>query len=194
MEQSLRFHSGKKICFNSYPEPTNAPYGIAKRALLVMLQAYHQQYGMKGAYPISTNLYGPNDHSNLLTSHVIPAIIDKCLNITNGVSDVLSLWGTGEPTRDFLYVDDLIRGLLLIGLTQEPEPINFGSGQEVSILSLAHLIQELMGLHVPIVFSSDKRDGQKRRLLDITKANELGWYPTVTLREGLMKTIESKWR
>lgn len=178
--------------FNGYPEPTNAPYGIAKRALLVMLQAYHEQYGLKGAYPISTNLYGPGDHSNLLTSHVIPAIVDKCISISNGTSDVLSLWGTGTPTRDFLYIDDLIKGLLLMGLTENPVPINFGSGQETSILSLTHLVQELLGIEVPIIFASNKPDGQKRRLLDISKAKDLGWEPTTDLRTGLMKVIEEK--
>lgn len=179
--------------FDGYPEPTNAPYGIAKRALLAMLQGYRDQYGMKGAYPVPTNAYGPGDTFHPLTSHVIPAIIDKALAIENGTSDTLSLWGSGMPTRDFLYVEDFVQGLLLLAQEdKEFTPINLGSGTEVSIMDLGHRVLDIMGLDAPLICSGSGPDGQARRCLDITKAQDLGWVPTVPLHTGLERTIN--WR
>jgi nucleoside-diphosphate-sugar epimerase len=187
----LPFREGS--LFDGYPEPTNAPYGIAKRALLAMLQGYRDQYGMRGAYPVPTNCYGPGDSFHPLTSHVIPAVINKALAIENGKSDTLSLWGTGSPTRDFLYVDDLIQGFILLAKQDTRfTPVNLGSGTEISILDLAHRVLDIMDLDFPIICSGGNLDGQARRCLDITMAGNLGWTPTTPLHTGLQKTIE--WR
>lgn len=171
-----------------YPEETNAAYGIAKRALITMAQAYWQQYDFNAITVIPTNLYGPGDNFDLETSHVIPAIIRKMVSDPYGD---IELWGTGDATRDFLYVEDAAEGIVMATERYESDmPVNLGSGEEVSIFSTAFEINRLTAFQGDITWNSRKPDGQPRRLLDISTARNFGWKPTTTLDKGLKKTIE----
>lgn len=173
--------------WNGYPEETNAPYGIAKRCLLEGAKAYRQQYGLDVTTLIPTNLYGPNDNFDLGSSHIIPAVIRKC----SEDDKALKLWGTGKPTRDFLYVEDCADAIIKAVECNDPGPINLGSGREVSIFETAKLISDMMGAGRWISFEKDKPDGQPRRALDSSKAEEiLGWKATTQLEYGLRKTID----
>lgn len=178
--------------WDGYPEETNAPYGLAKKMLLVAGQAYRQQYGFQSIFLLPVNLYGPGDNFDPESSHVIPALIRKCLEARDSGSSELRVWGTGRPTREFLYVDDAARGILLAAEHHgSGQPVNLGSGQEISIEKLAEKIAELTGFEGELVWESDKPDGQPRRCLDISRAQELfGFTAQVSFEEGLKSTIE----
>lgn len=179
--------------FNGFPEETNAPYGIAKRSLLILLNSYYKQYGFKSSYIIPTNLYGPGDHFNTMNSHVIPAIISKVYQAKENEDESITLWGTGRVSRDFLYVDDCCDGLVLALENYESIsniPINLGSGKEVYIDDLTELICEIMEYKGRIIWDQSYPSGQPRRCLDISKAKELLKFERKTiLRDGLKKTI-----
>lgn len=174
-----------------YPEETNAPYGLAKKMLLVQLQSYRQEYGFHGIYLLPVNLYGPRDNFDLENSHVIPAIIRKCLEARNRGENKIVLWGTGNVSREFLYVQDAARGILLAGeYYDRPEPVNLGFGQEISIRELSGLIRELTGYPGQIEWDSSKPEGQPRRCLNTSRAErEFGFKAEVSLRNGLRETI-----
>lgn len=178
--------------WSGYPEPTNAPYGIAKRALLVMAQAYRAQYGLQAVYVIPANLYGPGDDFDPATSHVIPALIRKCVEAVDQGRDEIVAWGDGTPTREFLHVRDAARGLMLAAERYESaDPVNLGTGQEISISDLLAKIAALAGYHGRIVWDATKPGGQRRRQLDTSRARDLfGFAPEVPLVEGLRETIE----
>ncbi len=178
--------------WNGYPEETNAPYGLAKKMLLVQLQAYRQQYGFKGVYLLPVNLYGPRDNFDARTSHVIPALIKKCLDAVESGAASITCWGTGRASREFLYVDDAADGIAAAAARyREPEPVNLGSGQEITIAELTELIAELVGFRGEIVWDTTKPDGQPRRWLDTSRAErEFGFRATTELREGLVSTID----
>lgn len=177
--------------WSGYPEETNAPYGVAKKSLLVMLQAYRQQYGLNGIYLLPVNLYGPRDNFHLHTSHVIPALIRKCVEAVEAGRDEIDAWGTGSATREFFYVEDCAEGLILAAERYDgPEPINLGCGQEISIKALLELIAELTGFTGRIKWDATKPDGQPRRCLDTSRARDLlGFTAQTDLRAGLEKTI-----
>jgi GDP-L-fucose synthase len=179
--------------WNGYPEETNAPYGLAKKMLLVQLQAYRQQYGFEGIYLLPVNLYGPRDNFDERTSHVIPALIRKCEEAVASGADSIVCWGTGRASREFLYVDDAAEGIVTAAARYSgPEPVNLGSGQEISIAELTELIAELVGFNGEIVWDTSKPDGQPRRWLDTSRAErEFGFRARTSLREGLERTIES---
>lgn len=174
--------------FDGYPEETNAPYGIAKRALYTMLKAYQDEYGLRFAYVIPTNLYGPGDNFDDSTSHVIPALIKKCLS----GQDEIEIWGTGRATRDFLYVEDAARAIKLAGdIYDRPEPLNIGSGDEIRIDTLLHFIVQNTKFCGKIKYDGSKPDGQPRRALNINAAKDaLGWQPEMSLKDGLRRTVE----
>ena len=174
-----------------YPEETNAPYGIAKKTLLVGAQGYREQYGTNAVFLLPVNLYGPRDNSNLETSHVIPALIRKMLEARDRGEPKIVLWGDGSPTREFLYVDDCAEGIVLAAERYDgPEPVNLGTGNEISICDLAALIAELTGYDGEIVWDTDKPNGQPRRRLDVSRAEALfGFRASTPLREGLERTI-----
>lgn len=178
--------------WNGYPEETNAPYGIAKKMTLVQAQAYHQQYGFNATYLLPVNLYGPGDNFDPETSHVIPALIKKCVDAMEVSTDKITVWGTGEPTREYLYVEDAAEGIVLATEKyNKPEPVNLGSGFEISIKHLAGLIAELTGFKGQLVWDISKPDGQPRRLFDTSKAEkEFGFRARTSFKEGLRKTIE----
>jgi len=178
--------------WNGYPEETNAPYGLAKKMLLVQSQAYRSQYGFNSIYLLPVNLYGPRDNFDLETSHVIPAIIRKCLEAIARRDDYIIVWGTGQATREFLYVEDAAEGILLAAEHYNAsDPVNLGSGMEISIRDLVHLIAKLTGFTGEIIWDTTKPDGQPRRCLDITKAERLfGFRAKTSFEEGLRKTIE----
>ncbi len=178
--------------WGGYPEETNAPYGLAKKMLLVQLQSYRQEYGFRGIYLLPVNLYGPRDNFDLESSHVIPAIIRKCVEARNRQENKIVLWGTGDVSREFLYVEDAVRGILLAGEHYDkPEPVNLGSGQEISIRELSCRIRELTGFSGEIEWDSNKPDGQPRRCLNTARAEqEFGFKAKVTLRNGLRETVE----
>jgi GDP-L-fucose synthase len=178
--------------WNGYPEETNAPYGVAKKALMVMLQAYRQQYGLNGIYLLPVNLYGPHDNFDLESSHVIPALIRKCVEARERGDRVLTVWGTGTASREFLYVDDCAEGLLLaLEKYDSPEPMNLGSGREISIRELTELIAGLCGFRGEIVWDASKPDGQPRRCLDVSRAREkIGFVAKTSLEDGLRRTID----
>jgi GDP-L-fucose synthase len=178
--------------WNGYPEITNAPYGVAKKAALVMLDAYHRQYGLNGAYVLPVNLYGPHDNFDLHTSHVIPALIRKCIAAIEGGQDHVTCWGTGNVSREFLYVDDAAEGILRAAeVMNEPIPINLGTQMEITIKDLVTLIARLTGFTGEIRWDSSKPDGQPRRCLDTTRARQLlNWQAKVGFEEGLRRTIE----
>jgi len=177
--------------WNGYPEETNAPYGIAKRALLVQLQAYRQEYGFNGIFVLPTNLYGPGDNFDLETSHVIPAMIRKFIEARDRGERSVTLWGDGSPTREFLYVDDAAEAVVLATEHYESaEPVNAGSGREISIRDLATLIAEKTRFSGEIIWNAAEPNGQPRRMLDVSRAaNEFGFRAAMPLEEGLSKTI-----
>lgn len=178
--------------WNGYPEETNAPYGLAKKMLLVQLQAYRQQYGFNGIYLLPVNLYGPRDNFDPEYSHVIPAIIKKCVDAKRQGMGRIVAWGTGEATREFLYVEDAAEAILLATERyNKPDPVNIGSGEEIRIRDLVYLIKELTGFEGVVEWDTSKPDGQPRRRLDTSRAeNEFGFKAAVSLREGLQRTIE----
>ena len=178
--------------WNGYPEETNAPYGLAKKMLLVQLQAYRQQYGFNGIYLLPVNLYGPGDNFDPETSHVIPALIRRMVEAKERGSDSVTVWGTGDASREFFYVEDAAEGIVLASERfNKPEPVNLGSGEETRIRDLVPLIAELVGYDGEVKWDSSKPDGQPRRMLDTTRASEeFGFHAKVGLREGLMRTIE----
>jgi GDP-L-fucose synthase len=178
--------------WNGYPEETNAPYGLAKRLLLVMGQAYRRQYGLNTIYLLPANLYGPHDNFDLQTSHVIPAIVRKFMEAAEKKAPETPLWGTGEASREFLYVEDAAEGIVLATERYDgEEPVNLGTGKEVKIRELAETIAELTGFQGKIRWDTSKPDGQPRRSLDVGRAKKLfGFEAKVPLREGLKTTID----
>ena len=178
--------------WNGYPEETNAPYGLAKKMLLVQSQAYRQQYGYNSVFLVPVNLYGPRDNFDLESSHVIPALIRKCVEAQERGDDHIVAWGSGSPTREFLYVEDAAEGILLATERyNESDPVNLGSGMEISIKDLMRLIARLTGFEGQIVWDTSKPDGQPRRSLDTSKAERLfGFRAKTPFEEGLCQTIE----
>jgi GDP-L-fucose synthase len=178
--------------WNGYPEETNAPYGLAKKMLLVQLQAYRQQYGFEGIYLLPVNLYGPGDNFDERTSHVIPALIRKCEEALESDAHSIVCWGTGAASREFLYVDDAAAGIVAAAARYSGgEPVNLGSGQEISISALTKLIAELVGFSGEIVWDHTKPDGQPRRWLDTSRAErEFGFRASTPLRAGLERTVD----
>lgn len=178
--------------WNGYPEETNAPYGVAKKALLVMAQSYRAQYGTNSVVLLPVNLYGPRDNFDIESSHVIPAMIRKCVDAMVASRDEIVLWGDGSPTREFLYVDDCARGLLLAAERYDgAEPINLGAGFEIATRDLAALIQKLTGYQGRIVWDTSRPNGQPRRCLDVSRAEKLlGFRASTGFEEGLRKTID----
>ena len=179
--------------WDGYPEETNAPYGLAKKMLLVQAQAYRRQYGFNAIYLLPVNLYGPGDNSDLQSSHVIPALIRKCLEAKQAGATSVEVWGTGTPTREFLYVDDAARGTMLAAERYDkPDPVNLGSSDEISIRDLVTLIAELTGFTGEIVFDASKPDGQPRRKLNVERAKrDFGFTSQTPFRLGLKETINS---
>jgi GDP-L-fucose synthase len=177
--------------WDGYPEGTNAPYGIAKKTLLVGAQGYREQYGTNAVFLLPVNLYGPRDHFNLETSHVIPALIRKMVEARERGESKIVLWGDGSPTREFLYVDDCAEGIVLAAERYDsPEPVNLGTGEEISIRKLAALIAELTRYEGEIVWDASKPNGQPRRRLDVSRAENLfGFRASTPLRNGLERTI-----
>ena len=181
--------------WNGYPEETNAPYGVAKKALLVMLQAYRQQYDLNGIYLLPVNLYGPGDNFDPRTSHVIPALIRKfCYAVDTNQPEVVA-WGTGSASREFLYVQDAARGIAMATEGyDDPDPVNLGAGLEVTIKDLTQKIKELTGFNGKVVWDADKPDGQPRRRLDTSRARKrFGFVAETPFDEGLRQTV-SWWR
>ena len=178
--------------WKGYPEETNAPYGIAKKMLLIQAQAYREQYGFNAIYLLPVNLYGPRDNFHPEYSHVIPALIRKIFEAKESEEDYITLWGTGKPTREFLYVEDAAEGIILATEKyNKSDPVNLGSGWEISIKDLAELLLELIGFDGEIRWDASKPDGQPRRRLDVSKAEkEFGFKAKVDLREGLKRTID----
>lgn len=177
--------------WDGYPEETNAPYGLAKKMLLVQGQAYRQQYGYNTIYLLPTNLYGPHDNFDLETSHVIPALIRKALEAKERGEKQLVAWGTGSPTREFLYVEDAAEGIVLAAERYNgAEPVNLGSGMEISIKDLVETIARLVGFQGEIVWDTEKPDGQPRRSLDTSRAEKyFGFRAHTSFEEGLSKTV-----
>jgi len=176
--------------WNGYPEETNAPYGLAKRMLLTQCQAYREQ-GLNAIYLLPANMYGPNDHFDLENSHVIPAIIRKCIEAKD-TGGMIRLWGSGEATRDFLYVDDCVDAIIkAMENYNSGEPVNIGTGRETSIFEVACMIADIVGVsRHRFVFNSDKPDGQPRRVLDVSRAKKFGFTAKTSLEDGLRKTVE----
>ena len=177
--------------WNGYPEETNAPYGVAKKALLVGAQAYREQYGTDAVYLLPVNLYGPRDNFDLETSHVIPALIRKMVEARERADEEIVLWGDGSPTREFLYVDDCVEALWLAAQRYDgAEPVNVGSGEEIAIRDLAELVAQLTGFEGEIVWDTSRPNGQPRRRLDVSRADALfGFRARTRLPEGLERTI-----
>ncbi len=177
--------------WNGYPEETNAPYGLAKKMLLVQGQAYRQQYDFNSVYLLPVNLYGPGDNFNPSSSHVIPALIKKCIDARERNETSITVWGTGKATREFLYVEDAAKGILLATERyNSPEPVNLGAGFEISIKDLAETIVELSGFKGELIWDASKPDGQPRRMLDTSRAEkEFGFKARTDFREGLQNTI-----
>jgi GDP-L-fucose synthase len=178
--------------WNGYPEETNAPYGVAKKALLVMCQSYRQQYGLNAIYLLPVNLYGPRDNFDLHSSHVIPALIRKFVEARRAGADHIDAWGTGTASREFLYVDDCAAGL--VGALEQydsPEPMNLGSGSEITIRALTEMIAGICRFEGGIVWDKTKPDGQPRRCLDVSRAQKaIGFTARTGLQEGLKKTVQ----
>ncbi len=177
--------------WDGYPEETNAPYGVAKKALFVMLDAYRREYGLQSAVVLPVNLYGPHDNFDLQTSHVIPALIRKCLTAVASGQDTVTCWGTGSASREFLYVDDAAEGLVRAAeMLDTPTPVNLGSGDEITIRTLMELIADAVGFQGRLQWDPSKPDGQPRRCLDTSLAEaRLGWRATTSLEEGLRRTV-----
>ena len=177
--------------WNGYPEETNAPYGIAKKSLLVMLGAYREQYGLNGIYLMPVNLYGPGDNFDPRTSHVIPALIRKCEDARRSGAQTVSCWGTGAASREFLYVEDCADALVQASARYDgPEPVNVGAASEISIRQLTELIARLTGFQGELAWDPSKPDGQPRRRLDTRRARELfGFEASTPLEQGLERTI-----
>ncbi|MCX5853497.1 MAG: GDP-L-fucose synthase [Deltaproteobacteria bacterium] len=178
--------------WNGYPEETNAPYGLAKKMMLVQSQSYRRQYGFNAIFLLPVNLYGPGDNFDPRSSHVIPALIKKCVDAILNREDEIVVWGTGKVTREFIYVEDAAEGIILAteGYNKS-DPVNIGAGFEISIEDLVHLIVELTGFKGRIVWDKTKPDGQPRRMLDTTRAfKEFGFRAKTTFEEGLKKTID----
>ena len=173
--------------WDGYPEETNAPYGVAKKAVLVGAQAYRAQYGLNAIFLLPTNLYGPRDNFDLETSHVIPALIRKMVE----AEDEVVLWGDGSPTREFLYVDDCVEGLVLAAERYDgSDPVNLGAGREISIRDLAELVADVTGYTGTITWDTEKPNGQPRRSVDATRARDLfGFEARTPLREGIERTV-----
>jgi GDP-L-fucose synthase len=178
--------------WNGYPEETNAPYGLAKKMLLAQAQAYRQQYGFDAIYLLPVNLYGPRDNFDLESSHVIPAMIRKCVEAKRGGATEIVLWGDGSPTREFLYVEDAAEGILLAAERFDgAEPVNLGSGREICIRDLAEMIASEVGFGGRIVWDTTKPNGQPRRCLDVGRAEKFfGFRAATDFREGLRRTVE----
>jgi GDP-L-fucose synthase len=178
--------------WGGYPEETNAPYGLAKKMLLVQAQAYRQQFGFNAIYLLPVNLYGPGDNFDPESSHVIPALIRKCVEAVERGDEAIDVWGTGVATREFLYVRDCADGIVAaLERYDGPDPVNLGSGMEISIRDLVHEIADLTGFAGAIRFDTSKPDGQPRRQLDTSRARErFGWQARTNFREGLRATID----
>ena len=178
--------------WNGYPEETNAPYGIAKKMLLVQGQAYRQQYGFNAIHLLPVNLYGPHDNFDPQSSHVIPALIRKCVEAAEAGAREVVIWGSGTATREFLFVEDCAEGIVLATERYDgPEPVNLGAGFEIGIRELAELIAELTGFRGTPTFDRTKPDGQPRRMLDVTRAEQrFGFRATTDFRAGLRRTID----
>ncbi len=178
--------------WNGYPEETNAPYGLAKKMMLVQSQSYRQQYGYNSIFLMPVNLYGPRDNFNPASSHVIPALIRKCLEAIESGADTIKVWGDGSPTREFLYVEDAAEGILLASEKyNSSEPVNLGSGMEISIKDLVELIARLTGFTGQIIWDTSKPNGQPRRRLNVERAErEFGFRAQVNFEEGLRRTID----
>ncbi len=178
--------------WNGYPEETNAPYGVAKKALLVMLQGYREQYGLNGIYLLPVNLYGPGDNFDPQSSHVIPALIRKFVTAVERNDPYVEVWGTGAASREFLHVDDAARAIVLAAERYEgAEPVNVGAGAEITIRALVDLIAELTGFRGEIRWDTSKPDGQPRRMLDTSRAVEaFGFTAEIDFRRGLRQTID----
>jgi GDP-L-fucose synthase len=178
--------------WSGYPEETNAPYGLAKKMLLVQAQAYRQQYGFNAIYLLPTNLYGPGDNFHPTNAHVIPDMIRKCVDAIDEDDAAITLWGTGNPTREFLYVRDCAEGVVTaLQRYDGSEPVNLGSGEEIRIADLARLIAEVTGFGGEIRFDPSQPDGQPRRKLDTSRALQaFGWHSTTSFREGLRATVD----
>ncbi|GMR23429.1 MAG: GDP-L-fucose synthase [Acidobacteriota bacterium] len=177
--------------WSGYPEETNAPYGLAKKMLLVQGQAYRTQYGMNAIHLLPVNLYGPWDNFDPRSSHVIPALILKCQEAIDAGATEITCWGDGSPTREFLYVQDCAQGIVAATTRYDaPEPVNLGAGFEISIKELASLITELMGFEGEIRWDTTKPNGQPRRSLNVERASAFGFRATTQFREGLQKTID----
>lgn len=177
--------------WNGYPEETNAPYGLAKKMMLVQVQAYRQQYGFDGIFLLPVNLYGPRDNFDLETSHVIPAMIRKMMDARDAGTQVV-LWGDGSPTREFLYVEDCARAIALAAERYDgADPVNLGAGWEISIRDLAELVAKHVGYSGDIVWDTEKPNGQPRRKLDVTRAREyFGFEAEIPFDEGIRRTVQ----
>ena len=177
--------------WSGYPEETNAPYGVAKKALLVQLQAYREQYGMNGVFLLPVNLYGPGDNFDPASSHVIPALVKKCVDAKRSGAAQIEVWGDGSATREFIYVDDAAEGIVLATERyDDPEPVNIGAGFEIPIRELVALIVRLTGYEGKVVWDTSKPNGQPRRMLDVSRARErFGFEAKVGFEEGLRRTI-----
>jgi len=178
--------------WNGYPEETNAPYGLAKKMLLVQSQAYRQQYGFNSIYLLPVNLYGPGDNFSSQSSHVIPALIKKCVDARKAGKSSITVWGSGKATREFLYVDDAARAIVMAAEKyNQSEPVNIGAGFEISIKNLAQLIVQLSGFKGKLVWDPTQPDGQPRRRLDVQRAKrKFGFKAQIKLKEGLRNTID----
>lgn len=178
--------------WDGFPEETNAPYGLAKKLLMVQAQSYRQQYGLNATSLLPVNMYGPGDNFDLYSSHVIPALIRKVVEAQQWNRDRIDVWGTGQVSREFLFVRDAAKAVLMAAEKyNQPEPVNIGSGQEITIRALAELICDLCGFRGEICFDPNQPDGQPRRCLDTTRARqEFGFEAETDLREGLLETIE----
>lgn len=177
--------------WSGYPDETNAPYGLAKKMMLVQAQAYRAQYGFNAIYLLPVNLYGPGDNFDLETCHVIPALIRKCIEAKHSGQREIVLWGDGSPTREFLYVEDAAEGILLAAEQYDgSEPVNLGTGEEITIRRLARMIASEVGFTGGIVWDTTKPNGQPRRCLDVTRAKDLfGFHASYRLRDGIPKTV-----
>ena len=182
----------EKDFWNGYPEETNAPYGLAKKMLLVQLQAYREEYGFNGIYLTPVNLYGPRDNFDLESSHVIPALIRKCIEAKQADAPEIVAWGTGNATREFLYVEDAAEAIVLAAEKySKPDLVNLGSGQEISVRDLLEMIRTMVGARAAVRWDHSKPDGQPRRSLDTSRAaQEFGWRAKTSLPAGLKETIE----